>query len=196
MGAGKQRALDPSAIAVVDCETTGLHPGRHHRIIELAIVSLGEDWEPNDVWCTLLKPERDLGPTGIHGIRGRDVRDAPTFDAVLGEVIDRLAGRVVVAHNARFDCGFLEYELARGGDGLAAADALHHAIGRKAAPRWRPESPGRLLCRRGRDFDREPHRPRRRPGLRWSIGRMHPDQRTAVSGGSPHRPTDSPRELA
>jgi DNA polymerase III epsilon subunit-like protein len=32
--------MDPSSFAVVDCETTGLHPGAHHRIIELAIVSL------------------------------------------------------------------------------------------------------------------------------------------------------------
>jgi DNA polymerase-3 subunit epsilon len=124
MGAGKQRALDPSAFAVVDCETTGLHPGRHHRIIELAIVSLGEDWNPSDVWCTLLRPERDLGPTGIHGIRGRDVRNAPTFDAVLGEVLDRLAGRVVVAHNARFDSGFLEYELSRAGVNVSPLPTL------------------------------------------------------------------------
>lgn len=124
MEAGKQGTIDPSAFAVVDCETTGLHPGRHHRIIELAIVSLGEDWEPNDVWCTLLRPERDLGPTGIHGIRGRDVRDAPTFDAVLGDVLDRLAGRVVAAHNARFDSGFLEYELSRAGVNVSPLPTL------------------------------------------------------------------------
>jgi len=119
-----ERRLDPGLFAVVDCETTGLHPGRHHRIIELAIVSLGEDWEPNDVWCTLLRPERDLGPTGIHGIRGRDVRDAPTFDAVLGDVLDRLAGRVVVAHNARFDSGFLEHELSRVGMNVSPLPTL------------------------------------------------------------------------
>lgn len=113
MGIAQGGGLDPSSFAVVDCETTGIHPGRHHRIIELAIVSLGTDWEPTDVWCTLLRPDRDLGPTGIHGIRGHDVRDAPTFDAVVGDVLDRLAGRVVVAHNARFDSGFLEHELSR-----------------------------------------------------------------------------------
>ena len=105
--------MEPSSFAVVDCETTGLHPGAHHRIIELAIICLNERWEPTDTWCTLLSPERDLGPTGVHGIRGRDVRDAPTFDAVLGHVLERLAGRVVVAHNARFDSGFLEHELSR-----------------------------------------------------------------------------------
>jgi DNA polymerase-3 subunit epsilon len=106
-------ALQPSSFAVVDCETTGLHPGAHHRIIELAVVTLNEDWEPGEVWCSLLSPQRDLGPTNIHGIRGRDLRDAPVFDDVLGEVLDRLAGRIVVAHNARFDSTFLEHELAR-----------------------------------------------------------------------------------
>src|SRR5690242_20326702 len=94
--------IEPDRFVVVDCETTGLHPGAHHRIIELALVTLHEDWSPAETWCSLLSPERDLGPTDIHGIRGRDVRDAPTFNEVLGEVLDRLAGRILVAHNARF----------------------------------------------------------------------------------------------
>lgn len=118
------RTLAPEAFAVVDCETTGLHPGAHHRIIELAVVTLDERWAPDEVWCSLICPERDLGPTDIHGIRGRDVRDAPTFEDVLGEVLDRLAGRVLVAHNARFDRGFLEHELARLGIDLAPLPTL------------------------------------------------------------------------
>lgn len=104
-----------SEFAVVDCETTGIHPGRHHRIVELAIVSANSSGTLGECWSSLLQVDRDLGPTGIHGIRGRDLRDAPTFEEVLGEVLDRLAGRTVVAHNARFDCGFLEAELARFG---------------------------------------------------------------------------------
>jgi DNA polymerase-3 subunit epsilon len=116
--------MDPSSFAVVDCETTGLHPGHHHRIIELAIVSLDTDWKPSEVWCTLLSSERDLGPTAIHGIRGRDVRDGPTFDAVLGDVLDRLAGRVLVAHNAHFDRTFLEYELSRAGADVSPLPTL------------------------------------------------------------------------
>jgi DNA polymerase III subunit epsilon len=103
------------AFTVVDCETTGFHPNAHHRIVELAIASVDERGELDEIWCSLLRPERDLGPTEVHGIRGRDVRDAPSFDEILGEVLDRLAGRVVVAHNARFDCAFLEHELSRAG---------------------------------------------------------------------------------
>lgn len=102
-----------SEFAVVDCETTGIHPGRHHRIVELAIVGADSSGTVGECWSSLLRVDRDLGPTEIHGIRGRDLRVAPTFEEVLGEVLERLAGRTVVAHNARFDCGFLEAELER-----------------------------------------------------------------------------------
>lgn len=88
------------------------------------MVSLGEDWVPEDVWCSLLRPERDLGPTAIHGIRGRDIRDAPRFGDVLGEVLDRLAGRILVAHNARFDSAFLEHELSLVGIEIAPLPIL------------------------------------------------------------------------
>lgn len=107
-----------------DCETTGFHPGAHHRIVELALVAVDGAGTREAVWSTLLRPDRDLGPTDIHGIRGRDLVDAPSFEEVLGEVLDRLAGRIVVAHNARFDCAFLEHELARAGVAVAPLPAL------------------------------------------------------------------------
>jgi DNA polymerase-3 subunit epsilon len=109
---------------VVDCETTGFHPSAHHRIIELALVPMDGRGGYGNPWSTLVNPSRDLGATDVHGIRGRDLEDAPTFEAVLGEVVDRLAGRVVVAHNARFDCAFLEHELARAGIYVAPLPAL------------------------------------------------------------------------
>lgn len=110
--------------SVVDCETTGLHPGQHHRILELAVLQVDSSGVPGDLWCTLLRPDRDLGPTDVHGIRGRDLLDAPTFEEVLGNVLELLAGRVMVAHNARFDCAFLESELARAGVDVAPLPAV------------------------------------------------------------------------
>lgn len=112
------------SFVVVDCETTGFHPRAHHRVIELALIPVDGDGEIGDPWCTLLNPERDLGPTDIHGIRGRDLLDAPRFDDVLGVVIEHLAGRIVVAHNATFDCAFLEAELKRAGLPAEALPAL------------------------------------------------------------------------
>jgi ATP-dependent helicase Lhr and Lhr-like helicase len=104
---------------VLDCETTGLHVGAQHRIVELALLVTDAHGEIVDRWSTLLCPDRDLGPIGVHGIRAREVLDAPRFGDVLGDVCERLAGHVLIAHNARFDRAFIENELARGGVDLA-----------------------------------------------------------------------------
>lgn len=107
--------LAECSFVVVDCETTGFHPNAHHRIVELALIPVAGDGSRGEAWCTLLDPGRDLGPTDVHGIRGRDLQGAPRFADVLGDVLDRLASRVVIAHNATFDCAFLEAELVRAG---------------------------------------------------------------------------------
>lgn len=107
--------------AVVDLETTGLHPGYHHRVLEVAVVAVGGGGQVEDEWTTLINPERDLGPTGIHGVVGADVNDAPRFGDVAGEILERLRGRVPVAHNARFDAVFLEAEFSRLGIDISTA---------------------------------------------------------------------------
>lgn len=99
--------------AVVDVETTGLHPGWHHRIVEVAVVHLDPSGIVTDEWCTLLNPERDLGPQRIHGISAAEVRRAPTFSDIAGDIATRLAGRVVVAHHLSFDLRFLVAEFHR-----------------------------------------------------------------------------------
>jgi ATP-dependent Lhr-like helicase len=108
-------SVEGPRFVVVDCETTGLHPSAQHRIVELALLSVDQDGEITDRWCSLLNPGRDLGPTAIHGIHGREVAAAPSFAEILGEVTERLTGRFLVAHNARFDRSFLESELGRCG---------------------------------------------------------------------------------
>lgn len=107
-----------TSFAVIDLETTGLHPGYHHRVIEIAIVGVGPGGI-EESWSTLLNPDRDLGLTGLHGVTGHDTRHAPRFADVAGEVLDRLRGRVPVAHNARFDQSFLEAEFSRLGIDIA-----------------------------------------------------------------------------
>jgi DNA polymerase-3 subunit epsilon len=103
----------PTGFAVLDMETTGLHPDYHHRVVEIAIIDLDLSAQPQDQWSTLVNPERDVGPTRIHGIRAEDVAGAPRFADVAGEVVQRIAGRTLVAHNLRFDLGFLDSELRR-----------------------------------------------------------------------------------
>ncbi|WP_170297137.1 exonuclease domain-containing protein [Georgenia thermotolerans] len=93
--------------AVVDLETTGLRPGGHDRIVEVGVVLLSPVGEVEDTWSTLVNPERDLGPQEVHGIRAADVLAAPTFTELAGALTALLRGRTFVAHNARFDAGFL-----------------------------------------------------------------------------------------
>jgi DNA polymerase-3 subunit epsilon len=105
---------------VLDLETTGLFPQKHDRILEIGIVSVSEDGDVLDEWSTLINPGRDVGPTHIHGITARDVLDAPLFRDVAGHVIGSLNGRTLVAHNARFDTHFLDYEFELAGLGTRA----------------------------------------------------------------------------
>lgn len=99
--------------AVVDVETTGFSFNTHDRIIEIGVVLLSSDLRPEQHWETLLNPNRDLGPTRVHGIRARDVLDAPEFGDIASELATLLEGRILVAHNALFDAGFIASEFRR-----------------------------------------------------------------------------------
>ncbi len=110
--------------AVIDVETTGLWTGRHDRIVEIAVVRIDDACRPVDEWVTLVNPERDLGPTSIHGITGRHVISAPTFAEVTGDILARLADAVLVGHNVRFDLTFVWAEFARVGYELPPSDGL------------------------------------------------------------------------
>jgi DNA polymerase-3 subunit epsilon len=99
--------------AVVDLETTGLRTSWHDRIVEIAVVHLDESGRIRDQWCTLVNPDRDLGPQEIHGITAAEARTAPTFADLAGQIIERLAGHTVVAHNLHFDAGFLAAEFGK-----------------------------------------------------------------------------------
>jgi DNA polymerase-3 subunit epsilon len=96
--------------AVIDVETTGLFPGGHDRIVEIAVVQVSSGGEVEASWATLVNPQRDLGPQRIHGISASDVLTAPTFAQVAGSLAALLVGRVFVAHNASFDRRFVQSE--------------------------------------------------------------------------------------
>lgn len=127
---------------VVDVETTGVSPGRD-RVVEIALVERqGDQWS---TWSTLINPGRDVGPTHVHGISDDDVQDAPCFSDVLGDVLERIRGRVMVAHNLPFDRGFLEAEAFRDGHLLnyvGGFDTLR--LSRKTLPHLRRHKLGSL----------------------------------------------------
>lgn len=97
---------------VVDVETTGF--GAHDRIVEIAVITLDpETWETQDEYDTLINPERDVGPTGVHGITAGMVELAPVFEEVLPPLAQRLRGAVIIAHNLRFDTRMMGFEFER-----------------------------------------------------------------------------------
>jgi DNA polymerase-3 subunit epsilon len=101
-----------SPVAFVDIETTGCTPGMH-RIIDVAVIgSTGNvvDFE----WQSLVNPGVRV-PAGITALTGIDndmLADAPPFERVAKELRERLEGRVFIAHNVRFDYGFIRREFA------------------------------------------------------------------------------------
>jgi DNA polymerase III subunit epsilon len=112
-----------SGWAVVDVETTGLHPVRD-RIVEIAVIRLDANAELIDEWSTLVNPgKRALGGR-IHGLRAADLAEAPAFQEILGDLLARLAGHVVVAHNAPFDVSFLQAETVRAGVAWGPVEGL------------------------------------------------------------------------
>ncbi|MFJ2034071.1 exonuclease domain-containing protein [Streptosporangium sp. NPDC087985] len=129
--------------AVIDLETTGLHPSRHDRIVEIGIVHLDPAGQITGEWSTLVNPGRDLGPQHVHGINAADVRHAPTFNGIAATLTTLLHGRVPVAHNLPFDLGFLTYEFQR----LGVTAPLRHDLGictMAEAVRFLPHAPRNL----------------------------------------------------
>ena len=101
------------SIAFIDVETTGTTPTAD-RITEIGIVRV-EDGELAERWSTLVNPGCSI-PEEIQvltGITNDMVRAAPTFAEVRREVHERLEGHLFVAHNARFDYGFVKNEFRR-----------------------------------------------------------------------------------
>ena len=116
----------PFDVAVVDLETTGLRPA--DSILQVAVVCCPAQGSSFDQWCTYVRPPRvltaSLGPTQIHGIKRRNVLFAPSLESTMRRLADLTRDRVVVAHNAPFDVGFIRAAAERVGVSLAWAGVL------------------------------------------------------------------------
>ncbi|MDR5778795.1 exonuclease domain-containing protein [Caballeronia sp. LZ065] len=106
--------LPAEPIVFVDLETTGGTFGVD-RITEIGIVEVG----PQGVsqWTSLVNPQRSI-PAFVQqltGINDAMVRNAPTFDQLAENLLERMSGRLFIAHNAHFDHSFLKGEFKRVG---------------------------------------------------------------------------------
>jgi DNA polymerase III subunit epsilon len=100
--------------AVVDVETTGsrLHGG--DRIMEIAIVHVDEG-RASTAAEFVVNPQTPVSPfvSRLTGLRWEQLYEAPTFGDLAERIHDAVAGRVFVAHNVKFDWGFVAMELKR-----------------------------------------------------------------------------------
>lgn len=138
-------------LACLDVETTGARP-THDRITEVGIV-LVDDGAIVERWSTLVNPQQSI-PEYIQvltGITNDMVADAPSFERVAPEIAARLAGRVMVAHNARFDHGFLRNEFRRIGASLDAPFVCTVRLSRRLHPEHARHNLDALMQRHGLD---------------------------------------------
>jgi len=95
--------------AVIDVETSGFRPGQA-RIISLAALGLDAAGRVEQSVVSLLNPGVDPGPTHVHGLTAAMLEDQPQFGDIIGDVVEVLRGRTLVAHNVAFDYAFLAAE--------------------------------------------------------------------------------------
>lgn len=100
---------------VLDTETTGLDPAQGHRVIEIGCVEIVNRKLTNKHFHCYLNPDREIDAAAIevHGITSAFLADKPRFYQLEQEFLDFVRGAELVIHNAPFDIGFLDAELAR-----------------------------------------------------------------------------------
>lgn len=105
--------MNTQAISFVDVETTGSRV-TYDRIIEIGILRV-EKGTVKKTYSTLINPNCYVSPfiEEITGIKSADLETAPLFEKVAQEIYDTLKGSLFVAHNVRFDYGFLRNEFRR-----------------------------------------------------------------------------------
>ncbi|MCA3220724.1 MAG: ethanolamine utilization protein [Burkholderiales bacterium] len=134
----------------VDLETTGSAAARE-RITEVGIVTVDIDGEALRVseWASLVNPQRSI-PAEIQwltGITNDMVRGAPRFAEIADELLERLRDANFVAHNARFDYGFLRAEFARLGIPWRATTLCTVRLSRALYPDRSPHSLDAIVAR-------------------------------------------------
>jgi DNA polymerase-3 subunit epsilon len=121
---------------VLDTETTGLDPRQGHRIIEVAAIELNDRKVSDRTYHRYLNPEREIdeGAAAVHGLTLDRLQDEPRFAEIAPALLEFISGAELIIHNAPFDMGFLNAELALAGlpllenpviDTLRLAKELH-----------------------------------------------------------------------
>ncbi len=99
---------------ILDIETTGLEHNEGHRIIEIGCIELNEKVVGAN-YHQYINPSKTLTENNIkiHGITNEYLQDKPFFEEIADEFLDFIKDSSIIAHNAQFDVGFLNFELKR-----------------------------------------------------------------------------------
>lgn len=139
-----------SRSVLFDTETTGLDPATGDRVIEIAALELINDLPTGEHFHTLIDPERDVpaDATRIHGFSNAHLEGKPKFAAIAEAMLAFFGDVPLVAHNAPFDFGFINAELARLGLPPLARERMVDTLA--LAKKRFPGMPNSLdaLCRR------------------------------------------------
>lgn len=131
----------------VDLETTGANLV-NDRITEIGIVAVSTDGKI-ERWSTFVNPGRPI-PSFIQGLTGISddmVATAPSFETLADDVRERLEGGLFIAHNARFDYGFLHHAFARAGHALRSEMLCTVKLSRALFPQEKKHNLDTLIAR-------------------------------------------------
>jgi DNA polymerase-3 subunit epsilon len=102
---------------IFDTETTGFDPKTGDRLVEIGCIELVDRRETGQTFHAYFNPERDMpaAAEAVHGLSIQFLSDKPLFATRVDDLLEFLGDAPLVAHNAVFDFGFVNAELARAG---------------------------------------------------------------------------------
>ncbi|MCO4838105.1 MAG: DNA polymerase III subunit epsilon [Oceanospirillaceae bacterium] len=144
-------------LIILDTETTGLEPKQGHRLIEVGALEMVNRRLTGKSFHEYVQPERDvpMEAQAVHGITEEFLADKALFSAIADQFIAFITGAELIIHNAPFDLGFLDNELAIAGKVAGkkypkVSDICKITDSLKLARRMHPGQKNNLdaLCRR------------------------------------------------
>jgi len=104
-------------LIILDTETTGLEPKQGHRLIEVGALEMVNRRLTGKSFHEYVQPERDvpMEAQAVHGITEEFLADKALFSTIADQFVEFITGAELIIHNAPFDLGFLDNELAIAG---------------------------------------------------------------------------------
>lgn len=152
----------------IDLETTGANP-LTDRITEIGIVEV--DGDSISRWSTLVNPQTPIPPfiQNLTGISNAMVQQAPAFDTLIDALKPKLEGALFIAHNARFDYGFLRNAFRLAGRTLRCEVLCTVKLSRKLFPQEAKHNLDALIQRHALTADGGRHRALADADLLWQL---------------------------